>query len=101
MKIYDQNSTGMPAAGVPGPQELQSNPLSGRHGTGAPAAGGGDKVELSESLNSLYRALSQDGASRSERVQALAAQYRNGTYRVDALATSRAMVAEALANAGA
>jgi hypothetical protein len=35
-------------------------------------------------------------AGHSAKVQALAEQYRSGAYRVDAAATSRAMVGEAL-----
>jgi hypothetical protein len=47
-------------------------------------------------LQSLSRALSTYSADRGAKVQALAAQYQNGTYRADSLAASRGLVAEAL-----
>jgi flagellar biosynthesis anti-sigma factor FlgM len=56
----------------------------------------GDRVELSSTLGALSRALSTNGSERANRVQALAAQYQSGSYRVDSAATARGMISEAL-----
>jgi flagellar biosynthesis anti-sigma factor FlgM len=100
MKIYDQNLPGTSATESGRSQEAQRTGRAGGQAMGATASGGGDQVELSDTLNSLSRAVSSYSASRGAKVQALAAQYQSGTYRVDSRATSRSMVADALANGG-
>jgi len=100
MKIYDQNLTGTSATESGRSQEAQRTGRAGSPATGATAGGDGDQVELSDTLNSLSRAMSSYSGSRSAKVQALAAQYQSGAYQVNSLATSRGMVAEALANGG-
>jgi hypothetical protein len=44
--------------------------------------------------------MSAEGSARASRVQALAVQYQSGSYRPDSAATSKDMVAEALAAGG-
>ena len=100
MKIYEQNLTGTSAAESGRSQEAQRTGREGSQATGTTASGSADHVELSDTLNSLSRAMSSYSGSRSAKVQALAAQYRSGTYRADSLSTSRGMVAEALADRG-
>ncbi len=103
MKIYDVNLTGAAAAESGRAQEAQRAEREGGVGTaGATGAGsaGGDHIELSNTLNSLGRAMSTYSSDRAAKVQALTAQYRSGTYSVNSLATSRAMVASALSPAG-
>jgi flagellar biosynthesis anti-sigma factor FlgM len=58
---------------------------------------GGDRVELSTLAGRVSRAMETSAADRGGRVEALRAAYQAGTYRPDALATSRGMVADALA----
>jgi hypothetical protein len=48
-------------------------------------------------LGSLARAMSTFSSSHASKVQSLAAQYQSGTYRASSAATSRAMVAQAVA----
>jgi hypothetical protein len=55
-------------------------------------------VELSGALGRLSQTLSSFHSERASRVQALAAQYQSGKYRPDSHATSRAIVASALAD---
>ena len=99
MRIYDQNPVGPSAAAEAGrSQETQRTGRAGGQATSATAGAGGDQVEFSGTLSSLSRAMSSYSQSRSDRVQALAAQYQSGTFQVDSLATSRGMIAEALAN---
>lgn len=101
MRIYDQNPVGPSSAAEPGrSQEAQRTGWANSQATGGTASGGGDQVELSDTLNSLSRAMSSYSENRSAKVQALAAQYQSGTYQVDSLATSRSMISEALANGG-
>jgi anti-sigma28 factor (negative regulator of flagellin synthesis) len=95
MKVVDRNLTGGAPVESGRTQEAQrTSPTTG--GSSSNAAGGGDHVEFSSTLGSLARAMSTFNANRSSRVEALAAQYQNGSYRADSLATSRTMVAQAL-----
>ena len=96
MKVYDSNLTGTAAAGTGRTQDAQKPGRSEKSGT-AGSGGPVDRVEFSNALGSLSRAISIDGSSRASRVQALAAQYQSGSYRPDSAATSRAMVSESLA----
>lgn len=98
MRVYDVNLTSTSAAESGRAQEAQKadRAASGRLG-GAGTAGNGDRVEFSSTLGRLSQALATDGSDRASRVHALAAQYQNGQYRTDSLATSRSMIAEALA----
>jgi hypothetical protein len=97
MKIYDSNMSGVPAGAAQRTQETQQ---TDRSTSGRPAGtGNGDRVEFSGNLGRLSRVLSTFQADRSNRIQSLAAQYQSGTYRPDPVATSRAMIAEALGGA--
>ena len=96
MKIYDTNLTGASAAESARTQDLQKveRGAAGRSQSGN--ASGEDRVDLSGALGQLSKALAVFHQDRASRVEALAAQYQNGTYRVDSAATSRAMIADAL-----
>jgi flagellar biosynthesis anti-sigma factor FlgM len=100
MKIYDLNLTGGAAAGgTARTQETQTtNPNAGNKAAGAGGASG-DRVEFSTSLGRLSQALSAQASARSSRIQALAAQYQNGTYQPDAAATAKGLVSEAVSGA--
>jgi anti-sigma28 factor (negative regulator of flagellin synthesis) len=96
MRIYDGNLTGTTAeTGRAAETQRPERETSTRGGSSA-ASGGGDRVELSNALGSLSRALTSYSSGRSSRVEALSAQYQSGQYQPDASATSRGMVAEAL-----
>jgi anti-sigma28 factor (negative regulator of flagellin synthesis) len=97
MKVYESNLSGTTGetARAAETQRLDRESSVRTRSTAAP--GGGDRVELSNALGSLSRALSSYGSGRSERVQALTEQYQSGKYQADALATSRGMIAEAMA----
>jgi hypothetical protein len=95
MKISDLNPGGAAASGTQRSQETQP----AAHGGPSRASGAGfdsDRVEFSGGLGSLSRALSSFHSDRAGRVQSLAAQYQNGTYRPDSAAISRGLVGEAL-----
>jgi hypothetical protein len=98
MRIYDVNLTGSSAAESGRAQETQRSDRGGGARTGgAGANGSSDRVEFSSTLGRLSQAMAADGSSRASQVQALAAQYQAGKYQPDSLATSKGMVAEALA----
>jgi hypothetical protein len=101
MKIYDWNQAGgSAAAGTGRTQETQPADRAAGARSGGTAGGGSDRIEFSDALGQLSRAMSQLGADRAARVQILAAEYQSGAYRPDATATSRGMVAEALLGGG-
>ena len=100
MRIYDVNLTGASAAESGRAQETQRSGAASSRSAGAGAYGANDRVEFSSTLGRLSQAMSADETTRASRVQALAAQFQNGTYRPDSLATSRGMVADALADSG-
>ena len=95
MKIYDVSLTGAAASGRA--QESQRVGPEGGAKSGASANGAGDRIDLSDALNSIGRAMSAYSTGRAAKVQTLAVQYSSGNYRADSLATSRGMVTEALA----
>jgi hypothetical protein len=99
MKVYDTNLTGASAAEAARTQDLQKLDRTGS-GKSSPSGGvgGADSVELSGALGRLSQTLSTFHQDRASRVQALAAQYQSGNYRPDSLATSRAMISDALNN---
>jgi anti-sigma28 factor (negative regulator of flagellin synthesis) len=99
MKIYDSNTSGIPAGGAQRTQETQQADRSSAGRSTTAGSGNGDRVEFSGTLGRLSRVLSTFQADRSNRVQALAAQYQSGTYQPDSAATSRAIIAESLGGA--
>jgi hypothetical protein len=94
MRIYDRNLTGTGAAESGRPQETQK---LDRETASRAASVTGDRVELSTTLARLSQAISSFSSGRANKVQSLAAQYQSGNYRPDSLATSKGMVADALA----
>ena len=97
MKIYDGSLSNTSAAESGRTADIQRPDRESGVRSGSTSSAHGDRVELSSTLNSLSRALSTFSSNRSARVSALAAQYQSGKYQVDAMATSRGMVAESLA----
>lgn len=57
---------------------------------------GGDRVEISGTAGLISQALGTNSADRSQRIQQLATDYRAGSYRPNSLATSKAIVQDAL-----
>ncbi len=99
MKVYDQSLTGSAAAGSSRTQELQRTDRADSSRTNSASSAGGDRVELSGALGTLSRAMAASSSSRASKVQTLSALYQSGGYHPDAAATSRGMVADALASA--
>jgi hypothetical protein len=94
MRVNNGNTAGA-AAETSGTQNLQK--LGGSGGT---ASGGldpnSDSVEFSSTLGGLSRAVADDSAQRQSRVQTVAAAYQSGRYQFNSLATSKAMIADAV-----
>lgn len=98
MKIYDTNLTG--AAGSGRAQDTQRIGPEGGSKSSAAGSQAGDRIDFSNKLNSVSRALSADSAGRAAKLQTLTAQYRSGTYQVNSKAIGRGMIKEALAQQG-
>ncbi|HUP03101.1 MAG TPA: hypothetical protein VMU19_03880 [Bryobacteraceae bacterium] len=97
MRISNSDPLGVGGVDSTAAQELQK---SGRAGSASLlSAQNGDRVEFSSGLGQLASAISTYGAARAAQVQQLAALYQAGGYRPDSLATSRAMIADALGGA--
>lgn len=95
MKIYDVNTTAAAAETNRAQQAQRTGGSSGQ--TVGSSTTARDSVQLSGKLSSLGKAIATDSSGRAAKVQALAAQYRSGTYQVNSQATSRGMIAAALA----
>lgn len=100
MRIYDQSSTGTTSETGRAAETQRLDRQTGVRSSGT-ASGSHDRVELSNTLSSLSRALTSYGSDRAKRVQELSAQYQNGQYRANSRATSRGMIAEAAAGGSA
>jgi hypothetical protein len=94
MKIYDHNLAGTAASDANRP--VEAHKAEGSRESGSASHATGDRVEFSGGLGALARAVSVDQSARANRIQALASQVQQGTYRPDSRAISRGMVAEAL-----
>ena len=96
MRIHDPNLTGASAAASGAPETQRSGGARG-----AAAANGirADRVEISGAVGSIARALTSNAADRAGRVRELTAQYQGGRFQPDPVATSRAIIADALAPA--
>lgn len=98
MKIVDPNNL----SPVPAPSTKSAvGPTSGkgREAGQAPVGDGTDSAELSGLAGKISQSLGKDSASRATQVEQLRVQVANGTYKVDAAATSRGIVNDALSNA--
>lgn len=100
MRIYDRDLTGAAPAEAGRSAEAQK---LGREGglSGSRQSGGegNDRVEFSNNLERLSRAMTSFGAQQANRVQELSTLYDSGQYKVEAAAVSKAMVESALAAA--
>lgn len=97
MRITNNDLSGVAGPESPASQEAVK---TGRSQTaGAQNTQTGDRVEFSSGLGQLAKSIASYGASRAAQVQKLAAQYQSGAYTTDSLATSHAMVTEALGGA--
>lgn len=97
MKVYDGSLKGAAAEPAQVSETQRVDRATSGQKTGSASSEGGDRVELSSALGSLSRALTSFGTDRASQVRALEAQYQSGQYQVNAAATSRGLVTEALA----
>jgi len=99
MRVYNSNISGGTAAGADRAQEARgTEAAAGKTANSSNPAN--DRVELSQALGSLAKAMSAESSSRASRVSALAAQYQSGAYQPNSHATSKSMIHEALAGGG-
>jgi anti-sigma28 factor (negative regulator of flagellin synthesis) len=100
MKIVDQSNLG--PVNTPGTKGATGpDSAKGRDASRAATTGDGrDSADLSGLAGKISQAISKDSANRAAEVEQLRLQVANGTYQVDAAATSRGVVNDALAGAG-
>ena len=97
MRVTEQNTNGASAAEAGRAHETKR--LDGVAASHAVVSKyGGDRVELSSTSASLSRSMAAHRSAADAKVRELAAQYQSGRYRADSAATSRGMVAEAIAS---
>ncbi len=96
MRIYDRNLTG--AAGSEAERTRETQRLEGTGGGSRSSAARQDldRVEFSQTLGRLSQALAHDQNGHAAKIQALAASFQNGTYKVDSASISKAIITEAM-----
>ena len=97
MRIDDLNLNG--AAGLQTGRTPDTH-VAERTGSGSVSqvseSTGGDRVEISGTAGLVSQALGMSSVERSQRIQQLATDYRSGNYRPNSLATSKAIIQDAL-----
>jgi anti-sigma28 factor (negative regulator of flagellin synthesis) len=96
MRINDRNLTGTSASETGRAQETRDLSRAGTGKSNTGVDGSNDRVEFSGTLNRLSRTLTTFESARASRVQALAANYQSGSYKPNAAATSKGLVADAM-----
>ena len=96
MRIYDRDLTGTAATESGRSPETQKADREAGTTSSQSGSGTGDRVELSNGLASVSRALSAYGSDRASKVQQLTTQFQSGTYQPSSMAISQGMVAQAL-----
>jgi flagellar biosynthesis anti-sigma factor FlgM len=101
MKIDDRNAANLNPAGLERTRaaELAETQQGQRPDKAKDAAGGGDRVALSD-LSARLRELSESAAAREARIERLAEEFAAGRYEPDPGAVADAMIAEAELNEG-
>jgi flagellar biosynthesis anti-sigma factor FlgM len=99
MKIVDQSNSSA-ASPLNSKSAVGAESGKGREaGRAATTGEGSDSADLSGLAGKISQAASKDSASRAAQVEQLRAQVANGTFQVDAAATSRGVVNDALSQA--
>ena len=99
MRIYDRDLTGTTSAETGRSQETQRADRDTTAVSTQSNSSAGDRVELSNGLASVSRALATHGSNRGQKIQQLTAQVQSGTYNPSSMAISQSMVAQALGGA--
>jgi anti-sigma28 factor (negative regulator of flagellin synthesis) len=98
IRIYTDGLAGAAASEASRNEELSRAGGAGKPSVAASSGGGGDQVQISSLSASIAAGSSQQDAAQFHRVQQIAAQHQNGTYHVDSLQLSRALVSDAIRN---
>ena len=97
MRVDDRNLNG--AAGL---QPGRTSGANGAERTGSNSGSqvsesqSGDRIEISGAAGLVSQALHITSSERAQRIQQLTADYRSGNYQPNSLATSRAIIQDAL-----
>jgi hypothetical protein len=97
MRIDDRNLNG--AAGLQTgrtPDTHAAERAGSTSGSQVSESQSGDRVEISGTAGLISQALGTGSVERAQRIQQLATDYRSGNYQPNSLATSKAIVQDAL-----
>jgi hypothetical protein len=97
MRIDDRNLNG--AAGLQTgrtPDTHAAERAGSTSGSQVSESRSGDRVEISGTAGLISQALGTGSVERTQRIQQLATDYRSGNYQPNSLATSKAIVRDAL-----
>ena len=78
--------------------ELYPIDRAGKNSFTAKTSSTGDSVDLSSFTGRLSQTMQEASATRANRIEALSASVRSGSYQVDAAAVSHAMVSQAISS---
>jgi anti-sigma28 factor (negative regulator of flagellin synthesis) len=99
MRINDNSNLANNALGQTGRAAETESTGSSARSVAKAAPSETDDLQLSRFAGALSQVIQTDSASRSQRVAQLAATVQSGSYQVDSLATSRAIVDYSIAAA--
>jgi anti-sigma28 factor (negative regulator of flagellin synthesis) len=99
IRIYTDGLASAAASEASRNEELSRAGAAGKPNAG-PISDGLDQVQISSLSESIAAGSSRQDAAQAQRVSQIAAQYANGTYHVDSLQLSRAMVSNAIGSSG-
>ena len=96
IRIYTDGLAGAAASEASRNEEVSRASTAGKQPVAGASAEGGDQVQISSLSASIAAGSSQQDATQSNRVRQIAVQFQNGTYHVDSLQLSRALVSNAI-----
>lgn len=96
IRIYTDGLASAAASEASRSEELSRANGPGKQPVAGSSGEGGDQVQISSLSESIAAGSSQQGVTQANRVRQIAAQYQNGTYQVDSLQLSRALVSNAI-----
>jgi anti-sigma28 factor (negative regulator of flagellin synthesis) len=96
IRIYTDGLANAAASEASRNEELSRAGAGSKQSVVSSSSEGGDQVQISSLSESIAAGSSQQDTAQAHRVAKIAAQYENGTYHVDSLQLSRALVSSAL-----
>lgn len=97
MRVDDRNLNGAAGLQTVRTADTQAAERAGStSGSQISESKGGDRVEISSTAGLVSQALGTGATDRAQRIQQLTADYRSGNYQPNSLATSQAIIQDAI-----